>query len=177
MVMTPQVRQIALIAHVAASVGWIGAVAAFIVLDVATVVRDDVPVLRACYLAMDLITTWAIVPLAFAALVTGILMSLGTKWGLFRHWWTVVTLALTIAATAVLLVQLPIVSQRAAIAADPMTSDAELRGMGNLLLHSIGGAVVLLVITALNIVKPRGLTTYGWRRQKEAASLASESGR
>jgi len=38
--------------------------------------------------------------------------------------------------------------------------------MGNMLPHSVGGTVVLLVVTTLNIAKPRGLTRYGWRRQK-----------
>lgn len=166
--MRPRVRQAALIAHVSTSVGWMGAVAAFIVLDVATVVSGDVPTLRAAYIGMDLMTAWAIVPLAFAAFATGILMSLGTRWGLFRHWWVVVTLILTVIATGVLLVQLPVIGHRAEMAADPTTTDSELRGMGNLLLHSIGGTVVLLVITVLNIVKPRGLTAYGWRKQNES---------
>lgn len=167
--MPPRVRQAALVTHVSTSVGWLGAVAAFIVLDVATVASDDLQTLKAAYIGMDLITTWAIVPLAFAAFATGLVMSLGTKWGLFRHWWVVVTLILTAAATLVLLAQLPVIGHRAAVAADPATPDAELRSLGNLLLHSIGGLVVLLVITILNIVKPRGLTAYGWRRQNPAS--------
>ena len=159
-------RKVVLTSHIAASVGWIGAVAAFIVLDIATVTSEAEAVLRASYIAMDLATRWAIVPLAFASLVTGIVISLGTKWGLFRHWWVVVTLVLTVVATLVLLVQLPIIAHRAQVAADPATTATELQGLGNLLLHSIGGTVVLLVITALNVFKPRGLTRYGWRKQQ-----------
>ncbi|HJQ93562.1 MAG TPA: DUF2269 domain-containing protein, partial [Candidatus Thermoplasmatota archaeon] len=78
----------------------------------------------------------------------------------------VVTLALTAVATLVLLVQLPIIGHRAEVAADPDTAGEELTSLGNLLLHSIGGFVVLLVIAILNIVKPRGLTRYGWRKQQ-----------
>lgn len=164
--MRPRVRQAALVAHVAASVGWLGAAAAFIVLDVATVASADAQVLRAAYVAMELVTTWAIVPLALAAFGSGVVMSLGTKWGLFRHWWVVATLALTAGATLVLLVQVPLIGHRAALAADPATPEAELRSLGNLLLHSIGGSVVLLVVTVLNVVKPRGLTRHGWRLQQ-----------
>lgn len=171
-VMTPRLRKFTLMAHITASLGWIGAVAAFIVLDVTTVFNDDAQVLRASYIGMDLITTWAIVPLAFAAFVTGIIMSLGTKWGLFRHYWVIVTLVLTVAATTVLLVQLSGIAYRADMAADPVTTDAELQAMGNMMLHSIGGTVVLLVITALNVYKPRGLTPYGWRKQQEEARVA-----
>lgn len=166
MPMRPATRKLALTSHIIASLGWMGAVAGFIVLDVATVASDDVPTLRAAYIGMDLVTDWAIVPLAFAALVSGIVMSLGTKWGLFRHWWVVVTLILTALATVVLLVQLPVIGHRAEMAADPDTADDDLRHEGNLLLHSIGGTVVLLLITVLNVYKPRGLTRYGWRKEQ-----------
>lgn len=164
--MRPALRKLALTLHVVVSLGWMGAVAGFIVLDVTTVTSADMPTLRAAYIGMDLVTDWAIVPLAFASLASGIVMSLGTKWGLFRHWWVVVTLALTVLATGVLLAQLPIIEHRAEMAADPATSDDAMREEGNLLLHSIGGTVVLLVITALNVYKPRGLTRYGWRKQQ-----------
>jgi hypothetical protein len=166
--MSPRTRRLALTFHIVASVGWIGAVAPFIVLDVTTVASQDVALLRAAYIGMDLMTRWAIVPLAFAALASGILMSLGANWGLFRHWWVVLTLILTVAATIVLLVQVPLIAHRAEVAADPAATDQDLRGLGNFLLHSIGGTVVLLVITVLNIYKPRGLTAYGWRKQREA---------
>lgn len=167
--MSGGLRKVVLTSHITASVGWIGAVAAFIVLDLATVTSEAEATLRASYVAMDLVTRWAIVPLAFASFVTGIAISLGTKWGLFRHWWVIVTLVLTIVATLVLLVQLPIIASRADAAADPATTVAEVQGLGNLLLHSIGGTVVLLAITALNVYKPTGVTRYGWRKQQQEA--------
>ena len=170
MLMGSGLRKAMLATHIVASVGWIGAVAAFIVLDVATVVSEAEQVLRASYIAMDLLTTWAILPLALASFVTGLVVSLGTKWGLFRHWWVVVTLFLTVAATLVLLVQLPIIEGRASLAADPATTPGQLQTLGNLLLHSIGGTIVLLVITVLNVFKPRGLTRYGWRKQNQEST-------
>ena len=61
------------------------------------------------------VTGWsAIVPLALAALLTGLVMSLGTPWGLFRHYWVLITLGLTILATVVLLLHMPTVSTLAA---------------------------------------------------------------
>lgn len=177
MLMRPATRKLALTSHIIASLGWMGAVAGFIVLDLTTVTSADVPTLRAAYIGMDLVTAWAIVPLAFASLVSGIVMSLGTKWGLFRHWWVVLSLVLTVLATSVLLVQLPIIEHRAELAADPATTDENLLGEGNLLLHSIGGTIVLLVITVLNVYKPRGLTKYGWRRQQAEAQAANDAAR
>jgi hypothetical protein len=48
-----------------------------------------------------------------------------------------------------------------------LTSSDNLRALGSTLIHSIGGTVVLLVILALNVYKPRGMTRYGWRKQQE----------
>ncbi len=165
--MPPRLRKFALAAHLTSSVGWIGAVAGYIALDVATATSQDTRTLRSAYLAMELIALYVIVPLALASLLTGLLMSLGTKWGLFRHYWVLISLLLTIIATVVLLVETQTIGYFADIAADPTTSGDDLRALGSTLVHSVGGTVVLLVILALNVYKPRGMTRYGWRKQDE----------
>jgi hypothetical protein len=93
-------------------------------------------------------------------------MSLGTQWGLFRHWWVLISFVLTVLATVVLLTQLGPIRQFAGVAADPGTSAGDLRALRTTLVHSLGGTVVLLVILALNVYKPRGMTRYGWRQQQ-----------
>ena len=167
MKMTPNVRKFALAAHVTTSVGWLGAVAAYIALDVATATSRDAQTLRSAYLAMESITGSVIVPLAFASLFTGIVMSLGTTWGLFRHYWVLISLLLTIMATIVLMVERSTISSLANMAVDPTTSNDDLQSLRSTLAHSVGGTMVLLVILVLNIYKPRGLTPYGWRKQQE----------
>ncbi|CAN5650045.1 hypothetical protein BH24ACT20_BH24ACT20_13280 [soil metagenome] len=167
MTMSPRLRKFALAGHVASSVGWIGAVAGYIALDVAAATSQDARTLRAAYLAMGLIAWYVIVPLALASLLTGLIMSLGTRWGLFRHYWVLISLLLTIIATVVLLVETQTISYFAGIAADPTTSGEDLRSLGNTLVHSIGGTVALLAILVLNVYKPRGVTPYGWRKQRE----------
>jgi hypothetical protein len=172
---SPAVRKLTLAVHLTVSVGWIGAVAAYIPFDVATITGGEAQALRVAYLAMELISRSVIVPLALASLVTGLVVSLGTKWGLFRHYWVLISLAMTTMATAVLLIERRTISALADVAADPATSGDALRLMPSTLLHSLGGTVVLLVILALNIFKPRGLTRYGWRKQQ--ADRLKEPGR
>jgi hypothetical protein len=167
MIMPPRLRKFSLTVHVTASVGWIGAVAAYIALDLAAATGRDAQLLRAAYLSMEVTTTFVIVPLALATLLTGLLMSLGSKWGLFRHYWTLISLLLTIFATIILLVETRTISSFADVAADPTTSSDDLRALGGTLVHSVGGMVVLLVNMWLNVYKPRGLTPYGWRKQQE----------
>lgn len=167
MTMSPAVRKIALTVHVAVSVAWIGAVAAYVALDITVAGGEDATMLRGAYLGMELIAINVIVPLAIASLVSGIVMSLGTRWGLFRHYWVLISLGLTILATAVLLVETQVISDLASAAANAATSDDEVRALGNTLAHSIGGSVVLVVVFVLNIYKPRGVTPYGWRKSRE----------
>jgi Predicted integral membrane protein (DUF2269) len=167
MTMALRLRKFVLAAHITLAVGWIGAVAGYIALDVAAATSQDAQTLRAAYLAMALIAWYVIVPLALASLLTGLVMSLGTKWGLFRHYWVLISLLLTIVATVVLLVATQTISYFADIAADPTTTSDDLRALGSTLVHSAGGTVVLLVILVLNVYKPRGMTPYGWRKQRE----------
>ena len=164
--LSPPLRKAALVVHLGVSVGWIGAVAAYLALDLTTATSADPVSLRASYLGMGLIAGAVIVPLAVATLGTSLAVTLGTKWGLVRHWWVLVSLALTVFAAAVLLVETGTIAAYAAAAADPSTTDTELRGLGNTLVHSVGGSLVLLVVLVLNVYKPPGMTPYGWRKQQ-----------
>jgi hypothetical protein len=172
----PRVRRLVLTVHVALSVGWIGAVAAYLTLDVAVATGQDAETLRAAYVGMGLIATRVIVPLALVALATGVVMAVGTPWGLLRHYWVLVSLLLTIVAAAVLMVETRTISFLAAVAADPVTSAEELRALGSTLPHSVGGLLVLSVVLVLNMYKPRGLTRYGWRKQQEPAPARRRRG-
>ncbi|CAA9228592.1 MAG: hypothetical protein AVDCRST_MAG93-784, partial [uncultured Chloroflexia bacterium] len=72
--MTANVRKFMLAVHITTSVGWLGAVAAYIALDVASATNQDAQTIRSAYLAMESIARYVIVPLAFASLLTGIVM-------------------------------------------------------------------------------------------------------
>src|SRR5258708_19616365 len=102
--MTPTVRKLTITAHVVFSVGWLGAVAAFLVLSIAGLTSHDAEVVRGAYLSMDLISRFIVIPMSFAALATGLLQVLGTPWGLFRYYWILVKFGLAIFATFALLV-------------------------------------------------------------------------
>ena len=163
----PATRKLVLAVHLTVSIGWLGALAGYLALDLATATSTSGATLRSAYVGMDLIATRVIVPLAIASLVTGVAISLGTKWGLFRHYWVLISLVLTVLAAGVLLVETETIRAFARIARDEGTTTAQLDGLGNTLVHSIGGMIVLLVILILNIYKPRGMTRYGWRIRHE----------
>jgi hypothetical protein len=178
MTMSPGLRKFALATHLTFSVGWIGAVVAYLALSIAAMTSQDAQTLRAAWIAMELTGWYAIVPLALASLVTGLVMALATKWGLFRHYWVLISFALTVLATVVLLLHMPDVSVLADVARegeggglDGLGTHLNARLKNGDLLHPALGLVVLLVIQVLNVYKPRGMTRYGWRKEEQHKAL------
>lgn len=168
MTLPPAARKLALTAHVVTSVGWLGAVVAFLALTVTALAAEQSPAWRAAYPAMDLVTRHAIVPLALGSLLTGLLSSLGSTWGLLRHYWVTTKLGLVLVATAVLLLQIEPINRAAHVAG--RASPTDLRASTySMAAHAIGGLIVLITTTALAVYKPRGLTRYGRRRQRGSA--------
>jgi hypothetical protein len=159
------VRKFALAAHLTFAVGWIGTVVAYLALGVAAVTSEDPQTMRGAWIAMELTGWYVIVPLAVASLLTGLIMALGTNWGLFQHYWVVFSLTLTAFCTFVLLLHMPTVSSTADLARE--AEGARLESLGGDLAHPGIGLLVLLVIQVLNVYKPRGLTRYGQRKRAQ----------
>jgi hypothetical protein len=166
--MTSGLRKFVLTAHVTFSVGLLGSIAVFLALAVTGITSQDVQMVRASYLAMELTARFVVVPSAFASLLTGIVQSLGTPWGLFRHYWVLMKFALTAFATVILLIQMKHIGYAAGLAAEMELSRADLRAVGlQLAVHAAGGFLVLLVPAILSVYKPQGMTRYGRKIQHE----------
>lgn len=163
--MPPPWRRVALIAHIVFSVGWLGAVLVFLVLAVIGLSSASAPTVRGVYLVMEPAAWAVLVPLAFASLLTGLIESLGTSWGLARHYWVLIKLGITVVTTLVLVVYLQTFARMAAVADDPIAAVAAVRNPSPMI-HAGGALVLLLTAAGLSVVKPRGLTRYGWRRQQ-----------
>jgi DMSO/TMAO reductase YedYZ heme-binding membrane subunit len=164
--LTPPIRRFALTAHVVSSVGWLGAVAAFLALAVVGLTSKDAETVRGVYLVMEPAAWLILVPLAFTSLLTGLVQALGTNWGLFRHYWVVFKLLINVFATTLLLLYTATFRAMADVAADPSADLGEVRNVSPLL-HAGLALGLLLVATTLAVYKPRGLTRYGRRKQRE----------
>jgi hypothetical protein len=173
MTMKPSLRKFALTAHITFSVGWLGAVVAYLALAIAGLTSHDAQVVRAAYLSMELIGWYVIVPLSLATLLAGLVESIGTPWGLFRHWWVFVKFLLTTGTTIVLLRHMRAITGMSGIAADRSLSATDFRALRiQLVVHAGGGLLVLLAATILSVFKPWGMTPYGLRKQRERGKVS-----
>ena len=163
MTMSPRLRKLALTVHVASSVGWLGAVACFFAVAVVGLTSDDAQTVRGAYLVMEPAAWFILVPLAFASLLTGLIQSLGSTWGLFRHYWVLFKLLINIFATIVLLLYMETFGFMADMASDPNAELGSVRSASPAL-HAGAALLLLLVATTLAVFKPQGVTPHGRRR-------------
>jgi hypothetical protein len=164
--MTPALRRFTFTTHITSSVGWVGAVTAFLALAVIGFTSNDEAKARGAYLLMAPAAWFVLVPLAHASLLSGIVLSLGTTWGLFRHFWVVLKLGITVFATVILVIYMGTFKQMAGVAADPVVDLAAVRNASPIA-HAILALILLVAATVLGVYKPFGMTDYGRRTYKE----------
>lgn len=172
--MPPALRKLLLTSHIVSSLGWFGAAVSVFALAIAGLaVTAGGPL----YAATEVIWRAVIIPFSLAALVTGIVQALGTRWGLLRHYWVLIKFLITIAAVLLLLLHthelLPALA-RASIDGSPIVIDGQAHGHGGIpprvhLVIAAGGTLLLLLVaTFLSVYKPWGRTPfgrlYGYRR-------------
>lgn len=158
--MTPRFQKFTLLLHITFSVGWFGAVVPYLALAIAALTSRDGEMVRAACRSMEFIGWSVIIPFSLAALLSGLVQSIGTRWGLFRHWWILAKLILTVVAVVVLFQHMRDVSRVSLMAKEGMLSSANLRPE---LIHSAGGLLVLFAVMVLSVFKPWGMTPYGRR--------------
>ena len=173
--MSPALRRFTFTTHITSSVGWVGAALAFLALALIGFTSDDPLKVRGAYLLMAPAAWFVLVPLAHASLLSGIVLSLGTSWGLFRHYWVVLKLSITVFATVILLIYMGTFRQMAGVAADPVMDLAAVRNASPIV-HAVLALALLLAATVLGVYKPFGMTAYGIRRLDEQRRFVSSSG-
>jgi hypothetical protein len=168
MVLTPGLRRFMLTLHIIFAVGWLGAVAGFWALAVVGMTSHDDQTVRSVYISMNVITRFIIVPLSFAPLLTGPILSLGTPWGLIRHYWILAKLFLTVISTLMMQLHVQPIDLLANATAKAAVLPTNLHDIQvQMVIASALALLVLIVETALAVYKPKGMTSYGWRKQDE----------
>ena len=162
---SPSLRKLLLTLHLFSAVGWIGAIVAYIAVNIAALTSSNDTIVRGAFLILKPMLIYAITPLALTALTTGIVLALVTPWGLLRHRWVVVSLWLTGLAVVLLVAHIngDDIAELTNIAND--TSKPASSNLGDLP-NAIGGLVLVSIAFVLNVYKPRGLTKRGKQWQE-----------
>ena len=167
--MPRRIRKLVLTIHVVVSVGWIGIEAGLLTLGLTGLYTRDPELLRAAYVAIGLFGGIFVIPVSIGALITGVLLSIGTPWGLFRHYWVlakfVVTVALVAGGIFVLNQKLQEAAARVSeVPINTLTSAAV--GMLRFQIIATVSAALLFLVTAttLSVYKPWGKTWFGRRK-------------
>lgn len=98
-------RRTTLVVHVVSAGAWIGIDVMVAVLVLSG--RFGTTETRSlAYRALGTFVVWPMLTAGLGCLLTGLVLGLGTKWGLFRYWWVLVKLVLNVALCVLILVLL-----------------------------------------------------------------------
>jgi hypothetical protein len=167
--MTPRLSKALLTSHITFSLGWLGAVAVFLALAITGLTSDDILLARASLIAMEISAWFVIVPFCLTSLFTGVIQASMSRWGLFKHYWVVVKLFLTVTSTALLLLHMKPISYLAGVATAPSFSNSQNSVQLIDLIVKAGAAIlVLLFITAISVYKPWGKVQFAGLQGKRS---------
>lgn len=158
------VRRGVLVAHVAVSVSWLGLTVGLLTLGLTAFLTGDPATASAATRAMKVFGDWLVVPVALLSLVSGLVLALGTPWGLARHRWVWIKFWLTLITTG-----LSVFSLRPGIDAAVADEVVDI----NLVIAPSVATATYLFITAISVLKPWGLTRRGRRLRISASSAKS----
>ncbi|MEV5551795.1 DUF2269 domain-containing protein [Streptomyces sp. NPDC052309] len=153
-------RRALLVVHVVASAAWLGLTLGLLALGLTAATTASAATLEAGVRGMKLFADWLLLPVAFLTLASGVVLSLGTPWGLARHRWVWTKFWLTLATTTATLFALrPGVNAAvAAVAAGGPVPDA-----GDVLFGPVVSLSAYVFMTVISLLKPWGLTRRGRR--------------
>ena len=150
-------RRVVLIAHIASAGAWLGIDVVMAVFILTALLTDDPNVQALCYQALELFAVWPLVVTGLVCLVSGVILGLGTKWGLVRYWWVATKLALNVILTALVLVALrPEVAESAEQARRWLAGEPASLRVEDLIYPPIVSPTALLIAMTLAVAKPWG---------------------
>lgn len=157
--LSPGQRKLVVVVHIIVSVGLLGLSTALLVLGIVAAATSDLATSQAAYRSMGIFTRGVVQPTAVLTVVSGVILSLGTQWGLVRHYWIVAKIVLTVAAILCgMLIVGPHVQQaiEATSGSTPLTTPD--LGTTQLVLIAATAANVLMLgaATFLSVYKPWG---------------------
>jgi hypothetical protein len=144
-----------LVLHIASAGAWLGIDLAMAVL----IFTDNTTTKATSFQALELVAVWPLLATGLVCLASGVLLGLGSRYGLVRYWWVTVKLILNLVLTGLVLVALaPQVADAAEQARRFVAGEPATLAVGDLIFPPIVSPTALLVAMVLAVVKPWGRT-------------------
>jgi hypothetical protein len=150
-------RKGVLVVHIVSAGAWIGIDVVMGIIIFTALLTEDDNTRALCYRALELFAVWPLLTTGLVCLASGIVLGIGTKWGLVRYWWVAIKLALTIVLTTLVLVALrPGVIEAAEQGRRFAAGEPASLAVGDLIFPPIVSPTALLIAFVLAVFKPWG---------------------
>lgn len=162
-------RKGVLVIHIVSAGGWIGIDVVMAALVFTALFTGDSATKALCFRALELFAVWPLLAAGLVCLASGVVLGLGTKYGLVRYWWVAVKLVFNLALATLILVALrPDVTAAAEQGRRFAAGEAAALAVGDLVFPPIVSTTALVVAVVLAVFKPWGRI----RRQAERRAVA-----
>lgn len=150
-------RKTVLAVHIGSAGAWIGIDLVMAVLIFTALLTDNLERKALSLQALELFAVWPLFITGVVCLLSGILLGLGSKYGLVRFWWVAVKLVLNVLLSSLVLVALRTGVQEVAEQARLFVAGlAEAPQVGDLIYPPIVSSTLLITALLLSIFKPWG---------------------
>lgn len=157
--LTRRWRHALLVVHILSSGAWIGVDVIVAVLIGTGWFAGDTGLRSLAYRALANFVVWPMLASGLLCLITGLVLGLGTKWGLLRYWWVAVKLVLNVAlCTLIVTVLQPGMPDVEAYGEGLLTGTAADDGIWRLFFPPAVSLTCLALATVLAVFKPWGRT-------------------
>jgi hypothetical protein len=150
-------RKAVLSIHIVSAGTWFGLDVAMAALVVTALGTNEIATKAFAYRALELVAVWPIIVASLTCLASGVVLGLGTSFGLIRYWWVAIKLVLNLVLSTLVLVLLrPGVIELADRARESAAGQFVTFVDDEMMFPPIVSSVALLVAFLLSVFKPWG---------------------
>jgi hypothetical protein len=170
-------RKGVLVVHIVSAGAWLGIDVVLGLLVFTSIGTADPGTRALCYQALELFAVWPLFTMGAVCLASGVVLGLGSRYGLVKYWWVAVKLALNLVLTILVLVALRTgVRELAEVGRQLAAGERMVAGPGDMVFPPIVSTTALLVAMVLSVFKPWGRIR-GRRAARAVAGAGTVGGR
>lgn len=151
-------RKVILLFHIITTISWLGSIIAYLPFAIAIINEPSLEALKGSYTAMNLIAWQVVLPLSLLSFISGLILALTSKWGLFKYYWVTIKIGINLVSILVLIKYLLNLKPFLTLFEGPISPEglSKLQTPGHLV-HASLAILALLIASFLSVFKKPGL--------------------